>query len=96
MELLEYDGYSEILVRSIEDAAAFFSGPEYAQSMNSMLASSHCSKYVLKSISPWIDDEGNWLARPVRFMVGYDNLIFGQAISLPGTTDGILPSDMQS
>ncbi|OAG36111.1 hypothetical protein AYO21_09738 [Fonsecaea monophora] len=35
MELLEYDGCSEILVSSIEDAAAFFSSPEYVEKMNS-------------------------------------------------------------
>jgi hypothetical protein len=35
MELLDYDGCSEILVSSIEDAAAFFSSPEYVEKMNS-------------------------------------------------------------
>ncbi|OQV03074.1 EthD domain-containing protein [Cladophialophora immunda] len=76
MELLDYDGCSEILVSSIGDAAAFFSSSEYVEKMNS--------------------DEGNWLARPVRFMIGYDNLIFGQGMPMPKATDGILPKDLEA
>ncbi|KIW74537.1 hypothetical protein Z517_11307 [Fonsecaea pedrosoi CBS 271.37] len=83
MELLEYDGCSEILVSSIEDAAAFFSSPEYIEKMNS------------KSM-PRSRDEDNWLARPVRFMIGYDNLIFGQGLPIPEATDGILPKDLET
>ncbi|KAK5451325.1 hypothetical protein LTS15_008089 [Exophiala xenobiotica] len=75
MELLDFDGCSEILVDSLDKAIRFFKSPEYVEKMNL--------------------DEGNWLERPVRMMIGYDNLIFGQALPLPGTKNGISNSDLQ-
>ncbi|KAI1614607.1 EthD domain-containing protein [Exophiala viscosa] len=75
MELLDFDGCSEILVNSLDNAISFFKSPEYMEDMNL--------------------DEGNWLERPVRMMIGYDNLIFGQALPLPGTNNGLSSSDLQ-
>lgn len=39
-----------------------------------------------------LDDEGNWLARPVFIMVGEDNLIFGKGSE--GGKDGLLAKDL--
>lgn len=72
-ELLDFDGSSEIHVKSFEDAKKFFESEEYVASMR--------------------EDEGNWLARPVYMMVGYDNLIYGKAME--GGTDGIMPGDLK-
>jgi hypothetical protein len=44
--------------------------------------------------STFLGDERNWLARPVSMMVGYDNLIYGKGLPVPGTTDGVLAEDM--
>lgn len=41
-----------------------------------------------------IGDEGNWLARPVYMMIGYDNLIYGKGLPVLGATDGILASEV--
>lgn len=72
-EMLDFDGSSEIHVKSFEDAKKFFESEEYVASMR--------------------EDEGNWLARPVYMMVGYDNLIYGKAME--GGTDGIMPRDLK-
>lgn len=71
--MLDFDGSSEIHVKSFEDAKKFFESEEYVASMR--------------------EDEGNWLARPVYMMVGYDNLIYGKAME--GGTDGIMPRDLK-
>lgn len=44
--------------------------------------------------SAFLGDEGNWLTRPVYMMVGYDNLIYGKRLPVPGTTDGVLAEDL--
>jgi hypothetical protein len=43
MEMLDFDGCSEILVDSFEDGMAFFKSEEYLQKMNGKLASNDLS-----------------------------------------------------
>lgn len=41
-----------------------------------------------------VDDEGNWLSRPVFVMFGEENLIFGKAFW--GGTDGLSVKDLNA
>ncbi|KAL5352909.1 hypothetical protein ACLOAV_002857 [Pseudogymnoascus australis] len=100
MEFLDFDGCSEILVDSFEDGMAFFKSEEYVQKMNSkpfyipeilFLRATASLSFLFEQL----DDESNWLARPIFIMAGYDNLIFGNRLPVPGTTDGLLLSDLQ-
>lgn len=43
MEMLDFDGCSEILVDSFEHGAAFFKSEEYVQKMNGKHLLLHCS-----------------------------------------------------
>jgi len=97
MEMLDFDGCSEILVDSFEDGIAFFKSEEYVQKMNSKGPSQYLTivfHFESRLMTCLSGDEDNWLARPVCMMVGYDNLIYGKALPAPRTTDGILWSDM--
>lgn len=38
-------------------------------------------------------DGKNFMGGPVKFMAGYDQLIYGSGIETSGGTDGILPDD---
>jgi hypothetical protein len=99
-EFLDFDGCSEILVNSFEDGMAFFKSEEYVQKMKSK---PFCIPKILfpratASLSflfEQLGDESNWLARPVFVMAGYDNLIYGNRLPVPGATDGLLLSDLQ-
>jgi hypothetical protein len=69
LNMLEYDGCSEIWVKSWDDWMKFYTSEEYAKAM-----APDC-KY--------------FMAMPITVYAGEENIIFGDAITGMGGTDGI-------
>ncbi|KAK4941428.1 hypothetical protein LTR10_018697 [Elasticomyces elasticus] len=71
---LEYDGCSDLYVKSWDDWMKFCKSPEYTAVMN--------------------PDAIYFMALPVYVMVGYDNLIFGEATPRIGSSAGVTEEDL--
>ena len=76
----------------------FYKSPEYAEKMGRKSPLEPLLPFP--SQQPWLiqfkltADCVHFMAMPITVMVGYDNVIFGKALSDIGGKDGILPDQL--
>ncbi|KAH7134879.1 hypothetical protein B0J11DRAFT_610932 [Dendryphion nanum] len=80
---------------------------EQAQSYGmELLSFSAMGEMHVKSLEEWVafssspafsktlvEDGGNFMAGPIKIMIGHDNLVYGSKIESSGGIDGVLPGD---
>lgn len=88
LEHLNFDGCSEIWVKSWDDWMAFFSVRTYSPKTTcdqSPDENSQSPEYAA-ALAP---DCQHFMAMPIHVAVGYENLIFGEAVPGMGGKDGV-------
>jgi hypothetical protein len=95
---LQYDGCSDIYVKTWEDWMKFYQSPAYAEKMgreSPLLALFAFISAARADPNPnVIADCEHFMSMPISVMVGYDNVIFGKAIPDIGGKDGVLPEHL--
>ena len=93
---LDFDGCSEIWVKSWDDWMAFFQVQfEHIKQyivVTDLIYATQSPEYA-KALAP---DCQYFMAMPIHVAVGYDNLIYGEALPNMGGNDGVTTSNLQS
>jgi hypothetical protein len=95
---LDYDGCSDIYVKTWEDWMKFYQSPEYAKKMGRKSPLETRFAFLSAAIADpnpnLTADCEHFMSMPIAVMVGYDNVIFGKAITDIGGKDGLLPEHL--
>lgn len=93
LEQLDFDGCSELYVKNWEDFERFYGSPEYA---NNTLRQ-YLSALLMNPLLTYTTDRkdtANFMAMPLRIVVGVENVIFGQGLTSFGGGDGLRRADL--
>ena len=77
MDLMDFDGCSEIYVRKWEDWENFMNVRRVRTSLPSLVTNEKKSEEFQKALNP---DADHFMAMPIQVSVARENLIFGEAI----------------